>query len=73
MNIPSTKANIRRARQRLANFSARESNCPLCGKSFRCGCDHSVEQAVNRLEENIVKALVQHELKKRGITESKGT
>lgn len=43
-------------KKRLYNFSARGSNCPICGKDFRNksgdkqGCPHSVAQAISHLE-----------------------
>ena len=58
--MKSTKTILRRARQRLVNFQARSSYCPLCGNNFRNGCNHSVDQARRRLEENVAVALFKH-------------
>ena len=63
----SKKRSIMRARERLSNWSARGDNCPLCKKDFQHGCNHSVEQAHKRLEENIIKAIVDRRLKKLGV------
>ena len=60
--MKSTKTILRRARQRLSSFQARGSYCPLCGNQFRHGCNHSVEQAIRRLEENVTVALIKHRL-----------
>lgn len=58
---------VKRARERLANWSARGGSCPLCHKDFRHGCNHSVEQALQRLEANVVNALVDRRLKAKGL------
>ena len=63
-NTKMSKDAVKRARKRLANWSARGGSCPLCHKDFRYGCNHSVEQARQRLEANIVNALVDRRLKK---------
>jgi hypothetical protein len=52
---------IKRAKEKLNNFSARGSRCPICKKSFRHGCDHSVKQAEDRLFENYIKAIAENE------------
>lgn len=62
----SAKKNLKRARERLSNFSARGSSCPLCKKDFRNGCNHSVEQAIGRLEQNVINAMVDIRLAKYG-------
>ena len=46
-----------KAKSKLDMFSARGSNCPLCGKSFRNGCNHSVQEAKNKLFENYIKVI----------------
>jgi len=48
---------IKQAKEKLDNFSARGSKCPICKKPFRHGCDHSVIQAKERLFENYIKAI----------------
>ena len=58
----SNKA-IKRARERLINWSARGDVCPICNKEFRYGCNHTVTQAINRLEENIINMIVKKNLK----------
>lgn len=60
----SARKNLKRARERLSNFSARGSSCPLCKKDFRNGCNHSIEQAINRLNQNIINAMVDIRLSK---------
>lgn len=60
--MKSTKAILRRARERLSSFQSRSSYCPLCGNHFRHGCNHSVDQAIRRLEENVTVALFKHRL-----------
>lgn len=55
---------IKRARERLHNWSARGGTCPLCHKDFRDGCNHTVQQAINRLEENVINAVVDKRMKR---------
>lgn len=62
--MKSTKAILRRARERLSSFQSRSSYCPLCGNHFRHGCNHSIAQAIQRLEENVAVALLNHHLSK---------
>jgi galactose-1-phosphate uridylyltransferase len=50
---------IKQAKAKLDNFSARGSRCPICKKSFRHGCDHSVTEAETRLFENYIKAIAE--------------
>ena len=38
-------------------FNARGSNCPICKKPFRNGCNHSVVQAKERIEQDYIKAV----------------
>lgn len=52
---------IKREKHRMDTFSARDSNCPICGKVFRSGCDHSVRQAKYKLFENYIKAIVRNQ------------
>lgn len=59
----SGKGAIRRARERLTNWSARGHNCPVCHNEFRHGCNHSVVQARARLEQNLINAQVDYRLK----------
>lgn len=54
----SSNAALNKAKKRLLDFQANNSRCPLCGKDFRRGCNHSVVQARERLEENILKSLI---------------
>lgn len=49
---------VKRVKERMNSFSARGSICPICKKPFRHGCNHSVEQAKDRLFQNYVKAIV---------------
>ena len=53
-----------KAKSKLDMFSARGSNCPLCGKSFRNECNHSVQEAKDKLFENYIKVIA-HGNKKR--------
>lgn len=62
-----SKNSIKKARQRLFNWSAKGSNCPLCHKDFRHGCNHSVTQAIARLEQNVVNAMIDNRLKSSGL------
>lgn len=48
---------VKKAKHRMDTFSARGSQCPLCGKSFRKGCNHSVMEAKDKLFENYIKAI----------------
>lgn len=66
-NTQMSKGAVKRARERLNNWSARGGSCPLCHKDFRNGCNHSVVQAQQRLETNVVNALVNRQLKKLGL------
>lgn len=50
---------VRRAKQKLDEFSARGSKCPICKANFRTGCSHSVKQAKDRLFENYIKAIAE--------------
>lgn len=56
---------LRRARERLNEWAARGGNCPLCHKDFQHGdCNHTVAQAYERLEQNMVNAMIDAKLKK---------
>ena len=55
---------IKRARKRLEEWSARGSSCPLCHKDFQHGCNHSVEQALSRLQQNVINVMIDQRLKK---------
>ena len=46
-----------KAKEALDNFSARGSKCPICKKNFRRGCNHSVQQAKDRLFENYIRSI----------------
>jgi len=41
----------------MNNWSARGDRCPICGKDFRKGCEHSVPEAEERLLENYIRAV----------------
>lgn len=60
MNKQNKKINA--ALDRFKNFSPRGDNCPICGASFgasfRHGCDHSVQQAKDRLFQRYIEAIV---------------
>lgn len=58
-----TQKKINNAKQKLNNFSARGSDCPICKKSFRHGCNHSIGEAEDRLFENYIKAINEKEKK----------
>lgn len=47
---------VKRAQEAKRNFNARGSKCPCCGKSFRYGCEHSITDAHDRLQLNIILA-----------------
>jgi len=55
---------LKRARARLNEWSARGGSCPLCHKDFRHGCNHSVVEVYQRLEQNVVNAMIDAKLKK---------
>jgi hypothetical protein len=46
-----------RAARRRRDFSARGSDCPICKREFR-GCPHSVVEALERLDRDVVEAAV---------------
>ena len=54
---------LRRALNRQKTFSARGSSCPICGKGFRHGCDHSIVQAEEILIQRVANARIQVALK----------
>ena len=45
------------ALKRFRNWKARGDLCPICKKEFRTGCNHSVQQARDRLFENYIKTI----------------
>lgn len=54
-----------KARERLKNFDPRGSNCPICKKEFRSdNCPHTVEQAENKLNNNIMREIVMETIAK---------
>lgn len=57
------KKALNKAKKKLRDFQARGSNCPLCGKPFRNGCNHSITQAIERLEQNVINALIKKRIK----------
>ena len=48
---------ISRAKEKMRSFSARGSTCPICRASFRHGCNHSIQEAEDRLFENYIRAI----------------
>jgi hypothetical protein len=58
------KNKLKNARNRLTNFSAKSDRCPLCHKDFKNGCNHSIEQALDRLEQNVINAMIDKRLSK---------
>jgi len=44
-------------------FSARGSRCPICKRDFRHGCNHSVVEARQKLERNVIEAIVEEKMK----------
>lgn len=61
----SYKKQIKKAKQKLEEFSPRGgSNCPLCGKEFRYGCDHSIQQAKEHMKDRILKLQIRQEISK---------
>jgi hypothetical protein len=57
-----TNKSIKQARQKLVNWSARDDNCPICHKDFRTGCNHSIGQAIAKLEKNIIEVIIDKRL-----------
>lgn len=51
-----------KAKEKLDNFSARGSRCPICHKTFRTDCNHTVLQARDRLFENYIKSINEEEV-----------
>lgn len=48
---------------RPRDFNARGDKCPICGKGFRSdACPHSVEEAEDHLEEQLVRSIVRDEI-----------
>ena len=58
---------VKRAQQAIENWSSRGSSCPLCHKDFRNGCNHTVEQSIKRLEQNLINAMIDQRLKQNGL------
>lgn len=56
---------IKKARQKLREFSPRGSSCPICRRDFRYGCKHSVQEAKDKLKDDITRAIVRNELQKK--------
>lgn len=54
---------IERAKKRLKNFSAKGDKCPICHKDFRHGCNHSVEEAKERLFREYINVVVKTSLR----------
>ena len=49
-----------------ATFDARGSKCPICKRDFRHGCDHSIGEAMARIEQDYIHAVVRYEMAKNG-------
>jgi len=62
--MSKTNGALKRARKRLNEWTARGGQCPICHKEFRDGCNHTVSQAYERLEQNVVNAMIDAKLKK---------
>lgn len=52
-----TNKKIKQAKEKLDKFSPRGSVCPICKKSFRQGCSHSVNEAKDRLFQEYIAAI----------------
>ena len=46
-----------KAKEKFDNFSAKGDKCPICSKPFRTGCEHTIQQAKDRLFENYIKCI----------------
>ena len=57
-------AMVKNAKDKMESFSARGSKCPICKKEFRKGCNHSVKEAKDKLQENYITAITRKELGK---------
>lgn len=55
---------VKQARRRIESWNPRGSNCPICHKDFRHGCNHNVVQSEQRLQEDLIDALVERKVKK---------
>lgn len=54
-----------------AAFSARGSKCPICKQPFRRSedCPHSIGQAMERIEQDYIHAVVRYEVAQQKATE----
>ncbi len=48
---------VTRAKKRLQDFDPRGSKCPICGMNFRNGCKHSVTEAREYLNAQVIPAI----------------
>ncbi len=48
---------VTKARKRLQDFDPRGSKCPICGMNFRNGCKHSVTEAREYLNTQLMQAI----------------
>ena len=62
MSKGSKKGSAAWHKQRMKDFSARGSRCPICKLDFRRGCSHSIVAAEERLKENYMRALIDEQL-----------
>ena len=53
---------VKKAREKISTWSARGGKCPICQKQFRYGCNHSISQAEDRLQENLINAIIEKRL-----------
>lgn len=55
---------VMRAQSRRSNWTPRGGLCPICGRSFQNSpdCTHSEAQARDRLDEDVIRAIVRSEL-----------
>ncbi len=64
-------ASLKKLQERLKNFNARGSNCPICGHEFRdeYNCPHSISEAIEHLKDKIFRAkfvdIMKKEMKKK--------
>lgn len=50
------KKRLKRALDAKRNFSSRGSKCPKCKADFRYGCEHSISEAHEVLDQRIFEA-----------------
>jgi hypothetical protein len=50
--MKTLKQKLKIAKNRIDSFDPRDSLCPICKNDFRRGCNHTIEQAREKLNDN---------------------